>query len=152
MAGPDMSWGQATGHVGGGGRKCADSPASTVGRRGLPYARGVPRPLRDDFPGAIWHLITRGVRKQPIFLDERDHEVFLALLEEVVEGFGWFCHAYCLMPNHYHLLVETPHANLSDGMERLNGRYAQYFNLRHDVEGHVFERRFRSILVKGDAH
>jgi REP element-mobilizing transposase RayT len=112
----------------------------------------MPRPPRDDFPGAIWHLITRGVRKEPIFLDERDYQVFLLLLEEVVERFGWICHAYCLMPNHYHLLVETPRANLSDGMERLNGRYAQYFNFRHNVEGHVFERRFRSIRVKGEAH
>jgi putative transposase len=133
-------------------RKCADSESSGFGADCLTYARLVPRPPREDFAGAIWHLITRGVRKQPIFLDERDYEVFLALLEEVVERFGWICHGYCLMPNHYHLLVETPRATLSDGMERLNGRYAQYFNLRHAVEGHVFERRFRSIPVKSDPH
>jgi putative transposase len=133
-------------------RNRAGSVAWTAGAGVLAYARGMPRPHRQDFPGAIWHLITRGVRKAPIFLDERDYEVFLLLLEEVVQRFGWVCHAYCLMPNHYHLLVETPRANLSDGMERLNGRYAQYFNFRHDVEGHVFERRFRSVPVRHEVH
>lgn len=113
---------------------------------------GMPRRLRPDFAGAVWHLTARGVRKQPIFLDARDYVAFLERLQEVVDRFGWICAAYCLMPNHYHLLVETTRPTLSDGMERLNGRHAQYFNLRHDVEGHVFERRFRSIAVTGQGH
>ena len=92
------------------------------------------------------------MRKQPIFLDDADYERFLQTLADVVERFGWICHAYCLMPNHYHLLVETPRPTLSDGMERLNGLYAQYFNRRHGVEGHVFERRFRSVRVIGEGH
>jgi REP element-mobilizing transposase RayT len=118
----------------------------------LTYARLVPRPPRIEIPGGLWHLTTRGVRKEPIFLDGRDHRRFLQILDDVVKRFGWVCHAYCLMPNHYHLLVETPRPTLSDGMERLNGLYAQYFNRRHDVEGHVFERRFRSIRVFGEGH
>jgi putative transposase len=110
------------------------------------------RPPREDYAGAIWHLTARGVRKERIFLDARDYAFFLRVLGEVVERYGWVVHAYCLMPNHYHLLVETPQPTLSDGMERLNGRYAQWFNLRHGVEGHVFERRFRSVAVTHEAH
>jgi putative transposase len=133
-------------------RKCADSVPTPIGRAVVAYPRFVPRPPRIEIPGGVWHLITRGVRKEPIFLDERDYRRFLQILDDVVERFGWICHAYCLMPNHYHLLVETPKPTLSDGMERLNGLYAQYFNRRHGVEGHVFERRFRSIRVFGEGH
>jgi putative transposase len=110
------------------------------------------RAPREDYAGAIWHVTARGVRKERIFLDARDYLFFLRLLDEVVERFGWVVHAYCLMPNHYHLLIETPRPTLSDGMECLNGRHAQYFNLRHGVEGHVFERRFRSVAVVREAH
>jgi putative transposase len=134
------------------GRKRADSASSAFRASAGAYGGAVPRPPRIEIPGGVWHLVTRGVRKQPIFLDDRDCERFLDLLAEVVERFGWVCHAYCLMPNHYHLLIETPRPTLSDGMERLNGRHAQYFNLRHGVEGHVFERRFRSIRVLGEGH
>jgi putative transposase len=134
------------------GRTCADSVPSAFRASNLTYARSMPRAPRIEIPGGIWHLTTRGVRKEPIFTDDRDYVRFLQLLAEVVERFGWICHAYCLMPNHYHLVVETPRPNLSPGMERLNGRYAQSFNYRHGLEGHVFERRFRSIRIVGDGH
>jgi putative transposase len=151
MADPDTSRGQAPEHVGKGRSK-----ACRFGDFGAPLSpTGVhsedASPPREDFAGAIWHLTARGVRKERIFLDARDYAFFLRVLEEVVERFGWVVRAYCLMPNHYHLLVETPRATLSDGMEHLNGRHAQYFNLRHGVEGHVFERRFRSVPVRGEA-
>jgi putative transposase len=125
---------------------------TSAGAFAVAYARLVPRAPRIEIPGGLWHLITRGVRKEPIFVDERDYRRFLQVLDDVVERFGWVCHAYCLMPNHYHLLIETPQPTLSDGMERLNGLYAQYFNRRHGVEGHAFERRFRSIRVFGEGH
>jgi putative transposase len=104
------------------------------------------------FAGAIYHVTTRGNRGQAIFLDDIDRERFLELLAEVVERFGWICHGYCLMDNHYHLIIETPDPNISAGMHRLNGVYAQRFNRRHDVEGHLFERRFHSALVTSNAH
>jgi putative transposase len=97
--------------------------------------------------GGVFHVTARGNRRQPIFNDDRDRERFLSLLTEVVSRSGWRCHAFCLMPNHYHLLIETPEPNLSTGMYRLNGSYAQWFNRRHGVDGHLFQRRFHSALV-----
>jgi putative transposase len=82
-----------------------------------------------------------------IYATPGDYELFGSILREVVERFGWRCHTYCLMPNHYHLLVETPAPNLSAGMQRLNGLYAQWFNHLHGFTGHVFERRFFSRPV-----
>jgi len=100
----------------------------------------------------MYHVTTRGNRKQEIFTDARDRLRFLQLVEQVVELLHWRCHAYCLMTNHYHLLIETPNGDISRGMHRLNGVYAKWFNWRHQYEGHLFERRFRGILVEGDAH
>lgn len=110
------------------------------------------RAPRIQEPNGIYHVMTRGVRKWPIFTERRDRLRFLQLLAEVVGKREWRCHAHCLMTNHYHLLVQTPHADISAGMQWLNGVYAQWFNWRYGYEGHVFERRFRSLLVEGDAH
>jgi REP element-mobilizing transposase RayT len=93
-------------------------------------------------------VITRGNRRQRIFLDRRDGEFFLEVLEIVVRRHRWLCHSYCLMPNHYHLLVETPDPDISAGMHRLNSRFVHWFNARHELEGHLFERRFRSVVVE----
>ena len=112
----------------------------------------MPRPPRVQFPGAIYHVTSRGVRKTDIFNDARDRLRFQQILREVVQRLDWRCHSYCLMSNHFHLLVETPQPNISRGMQRLNGVYAQWFNWRHGFEGHVFERRFRTVLVEGQAH
>jgi REP element-mobilizing transposase RayT len=98
------------------------------------------------------HIISRGVRRLAIFLDDTDRHEFLRLLLVVRARYGWRYLTYCLMDNHYHLLVETPEPNLSAGMQWLNSRYAEYFNDRHEVEGHVFERRFRDVIVRDDKH
>jgi REP element-mobilizing transposase RayT len=119
-------------------------------RRG--YGRQMPRPPRVQAHGAIYHLTTRGNHRQEIFIDTRDRLRFLQLVQGVVDLLGWMCHAYCLMANHYHLLVQTPEADLSRGMHRLNGVYAKWFNWRHDYGGHLFERRFHDELVEGQAH
>ncbi len=105
------------------------------------------RPLRIEYPGAIYHITTRGNARQPIFKDDKDREVFLEVLGHVVDRYNWLCHAYCLMDNHYHLLIETPEGNLSLGMRQLNGIYTQRFNRKHNIVGHVFQGRFKAILV-----
>lgn len=105
------------------------------------------RPLRIEHPGAVYHVFSRGNGKNEIFLDAPDHERFLEELEGVVDAFSWVCYAYCLMPNHYHLMVKTPEANLSQGMQYLNGTYSQAFNCRHDRVGHVMQGRFKSPLL-----
>ena len=110
------------------------------------------RPLRLAFPGAVYHLTSRGNARQKIFFTDADRELFLSTLSGVVRRYHWVCHAYCLMANHYHLLIETPKANLSIGMRQLNGIYTQSFNRRHHRVGHLFQGRFKAILVEKEAH
>jgi putative transposase len=110
------------------------------------------RPLRICIPGGLYHVIARGNARAPIHRDDADRFAFLRILARVVDRFGWLCHAYCLMWNHYHLVVETPRPNLPTGMQQLNGPYARWFNDRHDLCGHVFQARYRSILVQKDDH
>jgi putative transposase len=110
------------------------------------------RPLRCQFPGALYHITARGNARATIFHGSYDYEAFLELVEIVVGRYSWCCHAYCLMGNHYHLLVETREATLCAGMRHLNGLYAQGFNRRHGREGHVFQGRFKAILVEGEGH
>ena len=115
-----------------------------------PERSGLPRPLRDQVEGGIYHVVSRGVRKLPIFTDDRDRERFLWLLEVTADRYQWEIHAYCLMTNHFHLLVTTKDPNVSAGMQYLNGRYCAWFNWRHGFEGHVVERRFYSVLMETD--
>lgn len=110
------------------------------------------RPLRLEIPGAFYHITSRGDRREPIYLDKADFVDFIALLATVCERFNWCCHAYCLMTNHYHLLIETPEGNLSRGMRHLNGVYTQRFNKRHQHIGHVFQGRFKAIIVDADTY
>lgn len=110
------------------------------------------RPLRIEFPGAVYHVTSRGNDGADVFLDADDRQGFLDIVAFAVERFGWRCHAYCLMGNHYHLLIETPQANLSRGMRQLNGVYTQRFNRRHGRTGHVFQGRFKAILVDRDRY
>jgi REP element-mobilizing transposase RayT len=112
----------------------------------------MPRPPRVQAAGAIYHVTTRGNRKQDIFIDTDDRARFLQLVQQAVDRLGWLCHAYCLMTNHYHLLVQTREADISQGMHRLNGVYANWFNWRHEFTGHLFERRFHDEVVEGQAH
>jgi len=108
--------------------------------------------LRICIPGGIYHLIARGNARGRIVRDDEDRRRFLDILSRVVERYGWLCHSYCLMDNHYHLVAETPRPNLPSGMRQLNGLYAQSFNVRHDRCGHVFEARYRSRLVEKESY
>ena len=110
------------------------------------------RPLRLEFAGALYHLTSRGDGRETIFLSDGDRRVFLDVVAAVWERYNWALHAYCLMTNHYHLLVETPDANLSKGMRQLNGVYTQRFNHSHNRTGHVFQGRYKAILVQQDAY
>jgi putative transposase len=110
------------------------------------------RPLRLEFPGAVYHIMSRGDRRRDIFADEVDRQKFLDTLGKEVAQQRWRLYAYCLMGNHYHLLVETPEANLVAGMRRLNGVYTQGFNRRHDLVGHVLQGRYKSVIVDRNAY
>jgi len=100
----------------------------------------------------LCHITSRGNAREKTFFTRSDREAFLDILGEVVERYGWICHAYCLMTNHYHLLVETPNANLSRGMRHLNGVYTQWVNRQMKRAGHIFQGRFKSILVEKESH
>ena len=135
------------------GRRSA--PNQAAGRRGAPAGRTVdcmPRSERYHEGGGIYHVGARGVRRTRIYRDHHDYESFERLFEWVCGDLGWKCLAYVLMPNHYHGLVELTEPNLSEGMHRLNFRHATRFNRRHDLTGHVFERRFYSDDVEDERH
>jgi putative transposase len=121
----------------------------------MPAAASVdsmPRRPRHQEPGAIYHVTSRGTEGRPIFLDDLDRELFLTELAEVVEAHRWMCPAYCLMTNHFHVLVQTPEPDLAEGMHGLNGIYANYFNRRHNHVGHLLQSRYKSTLIEADAH
>jgi REP element-mobilizing transposase RayT len=110
------------------------------------------RPLRLEFPGAFYHVTCRGNRRERIFRTRADHLAWLAETERVCRRFHFCIHAFCLMANHFHLLVETPEGNLGQGMRQLNSAYSQYFNRRHDLVGHVMQGRYKAILVQRDSY
>jgi REP element-mobilizing transposase RayT len=109
-------------------------------------------PLRVEFPEAVYHITSRSNAGQDIYHAVEDRVRFLDILSKTVERFHWLCHAYCLMDNHYHLLIETPKGNLSAGRRQLNGIYTQEFNRRNTSSGHLFQGRFKAILVEKQAH
>lgn len=108
------------------------------------------RQLRLEFAGGLYHLTARGNAQAAIYRDDDDRHLFLDLLGREIHQQGWSCYAYCLMDNHYHLLIETPEPNLSKGMRRLNQVYTQTFNRRHGQVGHVLQGRYKSIVVDKD--
>ena len=110
------------------------------------------RPLRIEYPGAVYHVTSRGNARKKIFSDDRDRKIFLFILGTIVKRYNWLCHAYCLMDNHYHLMIETPDSNLSIGMRQLNGIYTQKYNRRHHKPGHIFQGRFKAILVQKESY
>jgi REP element-mobilizing transposase RayT len=110
------------------------------------------RQLRLEFPGAIWHVTSRGNEQRDIVCDDLDRRQFVTLLARIVADSGWLLHAWVLMRNHYHLLIETPEIGLSKGVKWLNQTYVQRFNARHDRVGHLFQGRFKSILVEREGH
>ena len=110
------------------------------------------RPLRLEFAGALYHVTSRGDRQDDIYECDEDRLAFLSILADVCKTYNWVCHAYCLMDNHYHLLIETPDANLSKGMRQLNGVYTQTFNRSHKRVGHVFQGRYKAIHVERESY
>lgn len=106
------------------------------------------RPLRIEYPGALHHVMSRGDNRQGIYLNDHDRERFFDIYSNIVDRLSWATYAWCLMGNHFHLVVETPEPNLSEGMRLLNGIYTQYFNKNHGRVGHLFQGRFHSIVVE----
>jgi REP element-mobilizing transposase RayT len=110
----------------------------------------MPRQMRREFAGAIYHVMNRGDRREKIFRDEQDRRLFLSTLSEACGKTEWQIHAYCLMPNHFHLAVETPQANLVTGMKWLLGVYTKRFNIGHKECGHLFAGRYKALHVEGN--
>jgi REP element-mobilizing transposase RayT len=110
------------------------------------------RPLRIEFEGACYHVTSRGNEQKDIFKSKRDREKFLGYLESAVFRYGAILHAWCLMTNHYHLLLETPLGNLSQIMRHINGAYTNYFNAKRKRAGHLFQGRYKAILIEADAY
>ncbi len=116
------------------------------------YARRVPRAPRLQLAGGIYHVMSRGNRRAEIFRSEPDYVLFLALLSRASREFRWDVFAYCLMPNHFHIVMRTRDANVAGGMQRLKGVYAELFNGRYGLDGHVFQGRYKSVLVTTEPH
>src|SRR5579859_510916 len=110
------------------------------------------RKLRVQYPGALYHVMNRGDRREPIFKDDQDRARFVETLAEACAKTGWQVHAYCLMPNHFHLVLETPQANLVAGMKWLLGTYTGRFNRRHRLSGHLFSGRYKALIVDGSGN
>lgn len=110
------------------------------------------RPLRIELSGGLYHVTSRGDRREDIFFDDADRQAWLDLLGRVCQRFNWVCHGWCQMSNHYHLIIETPEGNLAAGMRQLNGVYTQWVNRQHRRVGHVFQGRYKAILVEKDAY
>ena len=110
------------------------------------------RPLRIQYPGAFYHVTSRGNERKAIYRNDKDRTKFLSYLESASERYDALIHAYCLMDNHYHLLLETPRSNLSRILHHVNGAYTTYFNVKRDRCGHLFQGRYKAILVEKDAY
>lgn len=110
------------------------------------------RKLRVQYPGAMYHIMSRGDRREAIFKDDADRERFLTTLAEACAKTSWQVHAYCLMPNHFHLVIETPQANLAAGMKWFLGTYTSRFNRRHKLFGHLFSGRYKALIVDGSGN
>jgi REP-associated tyrosine transposase len=110
------------------------------------------RPLRIEYPDAFYHVTSRGNERKDIFKSRKDREQFILYLQSSVERYGAVIHAYCMMTNHYHLLVETPHGNLSEIMRHINGAYTTYFNVKRKRAGHLFQGRYKAIVVEADEY
>jgi putative transposase len=112
----------------------------------------MPRPLRSFEPGGFYHVTARGNNGRDIVVDDRDREAFVTLLARTAARFGFHVHAWCLMTNHYHLVIETPSGELSPAVQYLNSAHARRFNQRHDRTGHLFRARFRATVLQDDRH
>jgi len=110
------------------------------------------RALRLSFENAFYHIIARGIRKENIFYSDKDKKVFLDKINETFEKYFFICYAYCLMDNHYHLFIQTPIANISEGMHYLNTSYANWFKAKYKLTGPIFQGRYKSILIDADSY
>lgn len=110
------------------------------------------RPLRIEYPGAYYHVTSRGNERKDVFKSQKDREQFLSYLESAVNRYDAVIHAYCLMSNHYHFILETPSGNLSKIMQHINGAYTNYFNIKRKRSGHLFQGRFKAIIVEADEY
>ncbi len=110
------------------------------------------RPLRIEFPNAFYHVTSRGNERKSVFRTDKDRQRFLSYLESAHHRYGGILHTYCLVDNHYHLLLETPRGNLSQILHHINGAYTTYFNVKHSRSGHLFQGRFKAILVEKDSY
>jgi REP element-mobilizing transposase RayT len=110
------------------------------------------RPLRLEFAGALYHVTSRGDHGEALYRDDKDRKAWLEILQRVCNRFNFVIHAFCQMTNHYHVVVETVEGNLSQGMRQLNGLYTQHFNRRHHLVGHLFQGRYKAILVQKENH
>lgn len=110
------------------------------------------RPLRIEYSGAFYHITSRGNKRLPIFENDLDRKHFLNVLADACATYNWRCHAYCLMNNHYHLLIETLEANLAEGMRNLNGIYTQDFNYHHNTVGHLLQGRYKAFLIEAEIY
>jgi len=110
------------------------------------------RPLRIEFAGAVYHITSRGDRREAIVENDEDRREFVTILGNVIKQMGWQCDAWCLMDNHYHLVLETPEANLARGMRQLNGMFTQSSNRRHGRSGHLLQGRYKAILVDRESY
>ena len=110
------------------------------------------RPLRITYPGAFYHITSRGNEQKAVFKSKKDREKFLEYLESASERYNAVIHVYCLMDNHYHLLLETPSGNLPQIMRHINGAYTTYFNIKRGRAGHLFQGRYKAILVEKDVY
>src|SRR6266568_1125488 len=115
-------------------------------------AHGMARKLRIQYPGAVYHVMNRGDRRESIFHDDADRQWFIETLGEACGKTGWRVHAYCLMPNHFHLVLETPQPNLVAGMKWFLGTYTGRFNRRHKEFGHLFSGRYKALIVDGSGN
>ena len=112
----------------------------------------MPRSLRIEYPGAVYHVLNRGNYRRDVFGVEGSKEVFEGTLRKACERFGWILHAYCLLDNHYHMAIETPDSNLSIGMQWLQSTYANRFNHLVKERGHVFQGRYKNLVIERDSH
>ena len=131
---------------------CAETRTPAAAQPFSAYRRDVPRRPRYLLGDGTYHVTARGVARSEIYLDDGDYRAFVVLLRDAVERFAWTVRAFCLMPNHYHLVVSTPRLELSTGMHRLNCLYAMTFNKRYERPGHLFQNRFDARVVEGERH
>lgn len=131
----------------------AASPIHGIAHKNISHqTAGMTRPLRIELAGGLYHITSRGDRREEIYSNDNDRWLWLKIFADTCERFNWVCHAWCLMGNHYHIVVETVEANLSQGMRHLNGVYTQTTNQLYRRVGHLFQGRYKAILVEKDSH